>query len=186
MLDLFFFLNSFAPRSLSLTGSDAAQAGGVEIGRASSDWQAVTALPPCLDDFHHWVEVHVCNTQRYPAIWFRGSWKLLFFGAGNGENGRFYFICHKTEKYLILYTLLSAWLEILTAEYCVCFGPCQNLRKLQLIQGKTFCPQVSGNSDCSKLPFWSKVNSNRNVVTVYRWVWWIMHRSWQAHLCEER
>ena len=25
---------------------------------------------------------------------------------------RFYFICHKTEKYLILYTLLSAWLDI--------------------------------------------------------------------------
>ena len=131
-------------RSLSLTGSDAAQAGGFEIGRAPCDWQAVTALPPCLDFHYRRVEIHVC--QRLVCTWvYRFTLSPIkvmtpvegpiFHIGGIGRKGntakhwpsltlwpwsRFYFICHKTEKYLILYTLLSAWLDILT-KHCVCY-----------------------------------------------------------------
>lgn len=130
-------------RSLSLTGSDAAQAGGFEIGRAPCDWQAVTALPPCLDFHYLRVEIHVC--QRLVCTWVHrftlSPIKVTpvedpIFHMGGRVTlrsidtlalwpwSRFYFICHKTEKYLILYTLLSAWLDSLT-KHCVCLALCK-------------------------------------------------------------
>lgn len=173
-------------RSLSLTGSDAAQAGGFEIGRAPCDWQAVTALPPCLDFHYRRVEIHVC--QRLVCTWvYRFTlspikvmtpWRAPFstweesggrvtlrsidhhwpFDLGAGS------ISFATRPRNIWFSTPSClpgltWLDILT-KHCVCLAawPCANSRKLQLIQGKTFRPQLVR---CQQLK---------------RWVSW-MHRS---------
>lgn len=185
-------------RSLSLTGSDAAQAGGFEIGRAPCDWQAVTALPPCLDFHYRRVEIHVC--QRLVCTWvYRFTLSLIkvmtpvegpiFHMGGIGRKGntakhwpsltlwpwsRFYFICHKTEKYLILYTLLSAWLDMAWH-----FD-----KALRLFGRLALCKQQEATADTGQ-----DVPASAGQVSTTQTMGFVdasQHRSWQAHLCEER
>lgn len=185
-------------RSLSLTGSDAAQAGGFEIGRAPCDWQAVTALPPCLDFHYRRVEIHVC--QRLVCTWvYRFTLSPIkvmtpvegpiFHMGGIGRKGntakhwpsltlwpwsRFYFICHKTEKYLILYTLLSAWLDMAWH-----FD-----KALRLFGRLALCKQQEATADTGQ-----DVPASAGQVSTTQTMGFVdasQHRSWQAHLCEER